>query len=117
MVRVAGLAAAGGAVPFLLYAAIHKPDSKADERVTGLLSTAGLLAGAYLGFRLTSDMDVDQDVKPGPKKVEKKDDAPAAVLGRHSDGRWGLGMIGVQPLSLALAPQPGLAMPLVGASW
>ena len=115
MLRVAGLSAAGGAAPFLLYAAIRDPDSKADERVTGLLSTAGLLVGAYIGLRLTRDMDVGLDVKPGTKK--DVEDAPAALLGRHSDGRWALGMIGVQPLSLELAPQPGLAMPLVGGAF
>lgn len=115
MLRVAGLSAAGGAAPFLLYAAIRNPDSKADERVTGLLSTAGLLAGAYIGLRLTRDMDVGLDVKPGSKK--EVEDAPVALVGRHSDGRWALGMIGVQPLSLELAPQPGLAMPLVGGAF
>jgi len=115
MVRVAGLAAAGGAAPFLLYAAIRNSDSKADERVTGLLSTVGLLGGAYLGLRLTRGMDAGLDVKPGDVKPAL--DAPAAVLGRHSDGRWALGMIGIQPLSAELAPQPGLAVPLVGGAF
>lgn len=115
MARVAGLAAAGGAVPFLLYAGIHNPDSKADERVTGLLSTVGLLGGAYLGFRLTRGMDEGLDVKPGAKKPVE--DAPAALLGRHSDGRWALGMLGVQPLSKELAPQAGLSVPLLGGAF
>lgn len=115
MARVAGLAAAGGAVPFLLYAGIRTSDSKADERITGLLSTIGILGGAYLGFRLTRCMDEGLDVKPGDKPPVE--DAPAAVLGRHSDGRWALGMIGVQPLPPELAPQPGLALPLVGGAF
>lgn len=115
MLRVAGLAAAGGGVPFLLYAAIHDPSTTADERVVGLLSTVGVLAGTYIGFRLTRDLDVDQDVKPGATK--ETDDAPVAVVGRSSSGRWGLGMLGVSPLSRELAPQPGLAVPLVGATW
>jgi hypothetical protein len=117
MLRVAGLAAAGGGIPFLLYAGIHDPSSTADERIVGLLSTVGILAGAYIGFRLTRDMDVDLDVKEGTEKAQPVDDAPPAVLGRSSDGRWGLGMLGVAPLSRDLAPQPGLAMPLVGATW
>lgn len=117
MLRVAGLAAAGGGVPFLLYAAIHDPSKTADERIVGLLSTVGILAGAYVGFRLTRDMDVDLDVKEGTEKAPPVDDAPPAVLGRSSDGRWGLGMLGIAPLSRELAPQPGLAMPLVGATW
>lgn len=116
MLRVAGLAAAGGGIPFLLYAGIHDPSTTADERVVGLLSTVGILAGAYVGFRLTRDMDVDLDVKPGTTK-EPVDDAPPAVLGRSSSGRWGLGMLGIAPLSRELAPQPGLALPLVGATW
>ncbi len=117
MLRVAGLAAAGGAVPFLLYAGIHDKSSTTDERMTGLLSSVGLVVGAYVGFRLTRDLDVDLDVQGGAKKAAPVDDAPAAVLGRHSDGRWSLGMLGVQPLSTQLAPQPGLAMPLVGGAF
>lgn len=117
MLRVAGLAAAGGGIPFLLYAGIHDRSSTADERVVGLLSTIGVLAGAYVGFRLTRDMDVDLDVKPGTAKDNVVEDAPPAVLGRSSDGRWGLGMLAVAPLSRELAPQPGLAMPIVGAAW
>ncbi len=96
MVRVAGIAAAGAAIPFLLYAAIYDPNSSDDERVVGLLSTAGLLAGPYLGFKWTSHVDEGLDVKP------KKDDAPPAVVGRGSDGNWSLGGIGIQPLSRRL---------------
>ena len=115
MARVAGLAAAGGAVPFLLYAGIHKASSKADERVTGLLSTVGLLGGAYLGFRLTRDMDEGLDVKPGGKKAAEE---PAtALIDRRSDGRFRLGMLGIQPLSTQLAPQRGLAVPLLGGAF
>src|SRR5690606_26528065 len=62
MLRVAGLSAAGGAVPFLLYGAIYDSGSKADERVVGLLSSVGLVGGAYLGFRLTRGMDEGLDV-------------------------------------------------------
>src|SRR5262249_15701345 len=56
MLRVAGLAAAGGAAPFLLYAAVHGPSTTVDERLTGLLSTGGLIAGAWLGFWLARGM-------------------------------------------------------------
>ncbi len=115
MLRVAGVAAAGGAAPFLLYAAIRDKSSTADERVTGLLSTAGLVVGAYVGLRLTRDLDVGLDVQQG--KRTPIDDAPMALVGRHSDGRWSLGMLGVQPLSPQLAPQPGLAMPVVGGAF
>jgi hypothetical protein len=115
MVRVAGFAAIGGAAPFLLYAGIHSPSSTADERVTGLLSTAGLLGGTWLGFRLTRGMDDGLDTLDG--KPSKVDDAPIALVGRSSDGRWGLGGVGVLPLSPVLAPQPGMALQLVGAAF
>ncbi len=112
MLRVAGLAAAGGAVPFLLYAGINDPSTTADERVTGLLSTAGLVAGAWLGFYLTRNMDKGLDVKD-----TKPSDAPPAIVGRSSDGRWDLGPFAVSPLSPALAPQKGLALTVVGGAF
>ncbi len=116
MLRVAGFAAAGGAAPFLLYAAIHSPTTAADERVTGLLSTGGLIAGAWLGFWLTRGMDEGLDTLDGqPSKGD--DDAPAALVGRSSSGRWGVGGLGIAPLSPALAPQRGLALQLVGATF
>jgi hypothetical protein len=117
MLRVAGMAALGGAAPFLLYAAIHTSSSTADERVTGLLSTGGLVVGAYLGFRFTRGMDEGLDTLDGKPKKEVVDDAPLALVGRSSAGRWGLGGLGVQPLSLALAPQHGIALQLLGAAF
>lgn len=114
MLRVAGLSAAGAAVPFALYAAIYDGEGNGDERAVGALSTIGLVAGAYLGFRLTRGMDVGLDVRAGATATI--DDAPPAVIGRHSDGRWTLGALAIQPLSRELAPQPGLAMPLVGGT-
>jgi hypothetical protein len=116
MLRVAGLAAAGGAAPFLLYAAIHSPSSTADDRITGLLSSAGLVAGAWLGFRLTRGMDEGLDVPDG-KSSRDPDDAPVALVGRSSAGRWGFGGVGLAPLSPVLAPQRGLALQLVGATF
>jgi hypothetical protein len=116
MLRVAGLAALGGATPFLLYAAIHDSSSTADERITGLLSSGGLVLGAYLGFRFTRGMDDGLDTIDGKPKKEV-DDAPVALVGRSSTGRWGLGGLGVQPLSPVLAPQHGMAFQLVGAAF
>lgn len=117
MLRVAALAAAGGAAPFLLYAVIHTPTSRADERITGLLSTGGLVLGAYLGFRFTHGMDDGLDTPDGKPKKEVIDDAPIALVGRSSAGRWGLGGLGIQPLSPVLAPQHGMALQLVGAAF
>jgi hypothetical protein len=115
MLRVAGASALGGAVPFLLYAGIRDDGGVGDERITGLLSSAGLVAGAWLGFRLTRGMDVDRDVHP--RKPREVEDAPPALLSRHSDGRWTHGGLAVQPLSQTLAPQRGMAMPLVGVTF
>jgi hypothetical protein len=116
MLRVAGLAAAGGAAPFLLYAAIHSPTSTVDDRITGLLSTGGLVLGAYLGFRWTDGMDEGLDTLDG-KPARDADDAPVALIGRSSSGRWGLGGLGIQPLSPVLAPQRGMALQLVGGAF
>ncbi len=113
MVVVAGTSLLGGALPFLLYAGIHDPSSTDDERLVGALSSVGLVAGAYLGFRLTSDLDRGLDVSP---KADD-DDAPPALVTRNSSGRWALGAPAIQPLSSRLAPQHGAALTLVGAKF
>jgi hypothetical protein len=106
MLRVAGLAALGAGVPALLYPA------GVDSQVVGLIQTAGLVAGAYIGFRLTRNMDVGLDRKPD------KDDAPAAVLGRSSDGVWSMNGIGIQPLSPVLdSHQRGETFTLLGGAF
>ena len=111
MLRVAGLAAAGGAVPFLLYAAIYDSGTNGDERVVGALSSIGLVGGAYLGFRLTKDMDVGLDIHDR----KAADDAPAAAIGRSSDGSWSFGGIGLMPLSGKLATgQRGMGLTVLG---
>jgi hypothetical protein len=114
MLRVAGLAAAGGAVPFLLYAAIRSDSTNADERVTGLLSSAGLVGGAWLGFYLTRHMDEGLDV-PDDEQPQKKDDAPPSVVGRSSDGRWQLGGLGL--MTTPISPHHDTTVSLVGATW
>lgn len=115
MARVAGAAAIGGGAPFLLYAAIRGDQSDGDERLVGALSSIGLVAGLYVGFRLTRTLDVDLDV--GDRPSTEVDDAPAAVIGRSSAGRWSLGALAITPLSPTLAPQPGLAVPVLGGAF
>jgi len=118
MARVAGVSAIGAAAPFLLYGLMYSPDSTADERITGVLSTAGLVVGAYLGFRWTRGMDDGLDTLGSETaRNQPADDAPPALVGRSSDGRWGLGGLGIQPLSRSLAPQPGMALQVVGATF
>jgi hypothetical protein len=115
MARVAGLSLAGGAVPFLLYAAIYDSHATYDERLVGGLSSLGLIGGAWLGFYLTRDLDVGLDVNTHKKKED--DDAPPAILGRNSSGRWALDGVALKPLDPRLAPQAGLAVTLVGATF
>jgi hypothetical protein len=118
MLRVAGMAAAGGALPFLLYAGIYDSTTTTDERVVGALSTAGLIAGAIIGVRLTRPQ---RELEAGGDRREAErvthDDAPLALVGRHSDGRWTPGGLAVQPLPRALAPQPGMVVPVLGAAF
>lgn len=102
MLRVAGLAAAGGALPFLLYAGIYDSSTDSDERLVGFLSSAGLVAGAYLGFRMTKGMDAGLDVHTHDKPAAS-DDAPAALIRRSSDGTWAAGGLALQPMSSRLA--------------
>jgi hypothetical protein len=112
MLRVAGLAAAGGALPFLLYAGIYDSSTDSDEQVVGFLSSAGLVTGAYLGFRLTRGMDAGRDVHG-----RRYDDAPAAALARSSDGSWTFGGLGMQPLSKQLSTgATGMTFTLVGGT-
>jgi hypothetical protein len=114
MLRVAGTAALGAAAPFLLYAAIYDTGSNKDERTVGALSSIGILAGTYVGFRLTSGMDEGEDIAP---KKPADLDAPPSLVSRSSSGSWGLGMPAIQPLSRQLAPQPGMAVSLVGVTF
>lgn len=121
MIRVAGLSIAGGALPFLLYAGIHDKHATWDERLTGGLSSLGLLGGAVIGFYLTRHVDEGLDLPDGgTKKAEEPDDAPLALVGRSSSGKWNLGGVAVAPLSNTLvtgAPQKGMAFSLVGATF
>ena len=115
MLRVAGLAAAGGAVPFLLYAAIHDENDDSDERTVGALSSLGLVAGAYIGFRITKGMDAGLDVHDRKQKTE---DAPPSLVSRDSSGAWSFGGLALQPLSPKLASdQRGATLTLVGGAF
>ncbi len=114
MARVAASAAIGAAAPFLLYAGIYDNQKSSDERAVGALSSIGMLAGLYVGFRITSGMDEGMDRLP---RKPSDEDAPPSLLGRSSSGTWQLGTPGIQPLSRQLAPQPGMALSLVGATF
>lgn len=114
MSRVLGASAVGGAAPFLLYALLYDEASTADERTVGFLSTAGLVVGAYVGFRLTRGMADGTDTHDGKRS---KDPDAIALVHRHASGQWALGTLGVRPLSPLLAPEPGAHVPLLGGIW
>ncbi|MCE9573646.1 MAG: hypothetical protein K8W52_10860, partial [Deltaproteobacteria bacterium] len=99
MARVDGIAALGGAAPWLLYAAIQTKSSTADERICGLLSAGGLVAGLWLGFRVTRKLDQPR-VAPTAPTVE-------------------VGALGIRPASTPLAPSVGRGMivDLARATW
>ena len=116
MLRVAGLAAAGGAVPFLLYAATYDENTDGDERLVGALSSLGLVAGAYIGFRITKGMDAGLDVHD--RKKQPAEDAPPSLVQRGSDGSWALGGLSLQPLPNKLAThQRGATLTLLGGAF
>ena len=115
MVRVAGAASLGAAAPFLLYAAIYDRGSDGDERAVGALSSLGLIGGAYVGFRLTRDLDRGLDVNTRQRRDDEA--VPPALLGRSATGRWSMGALTLPPLSRQLAPQPGMSVPVVAGSW
>ena len=114
MLYVAGAAALGGAIPFLLYLGVRDDSTTSDEQVIGLLSTGGLVGGAYLGFRYTRGMDDGLDTKSG----KPEEDAPPAALTRNSSGEWNLGTIAPHALSRTLDDrQRGTAFTLLGGAF
>jgi hypothetical protein len=103
MLRVAGGAAAGGAAPWLVYLAFADSETNNDEQVFGLLSTAGLLVGAYFGLRWTRGMDAGKDVHDIHGAPLTVDDSPPALLRRSSRGQLAFGSLGMR--TTAAAPQ------------
>jgi hypothetical protein len=85
---IAGGAAAGAAAPWLLYLLVADGDTNNDEQAFGLVSTAGMLAGAYLGLRWSRHLIKGQDVH---ERSAAADDAPPALLRRSSTGSFAFG--------------------------
>jgi hypothetical protein len=101
MLRVAGGAAAGGAAPWLVYLAFADSETNNDEQVFGLISTAGLLVGAYFGLRWTRGMDEGKDVHDLHGARLTLDDAPPALLRRSSRGQLAFGNLGMRTTTQA----------------
>ena len=109
LVAVDMWALGGAAAPWLLYALAADDNTDSDEQLFGLLSTAGLVGGAWLGFRFTRNMDRDGR--------DRASDAPMALLRRGGDGAWSLGGVSLRPAAGPLGPALGRSalVDLVGA--
>lgn len=112
MLRVAGAAAAGGAAPWLVYLAFSDSETNNDEQIFGLLSTAGLLAGAYFGLRWTRGMDEGKDQHDATATL---DDAPPALLRRSSRGELAFGGLGLR--TSRQAPERAYVLDVVSGSF
>ena len=110
LVRINALALAGAAIPLLLWRATDDSASVTDaanggQQAWGLLATAGLVGGAYLGFRWTRGLDRG-GAAPDPS-------APPALLQRGGDGAWNGGGVGLAPVRHGR----GATLTLVGGRW
>ena len=111
MKRVDLWAGAGAVAPWLVFAAADGDEDGA--RVAGLLSLAGLVGGAWIGFRTTRGWD-DRD------EDDAVADAPPALLRRDSTGAWSLGAPGLRPSQdprLGEVHGRGVAADLLGGRW
>jgi len=108
MGRVDLWAATGAVIPWLIFAT---GDGTADDaQYAGFFSMAGMVGGAWLGFRTTRSWD-------GPAR---QTDAPPALVRRGSDGDWSTGAPGLRPAEdprLGPVLGRGLAADVVGVSW
>jgi hypothetical protein len=80
-----------GGTPWLLYLPLEDGGTTSDERVIGFLSSAGIVAGAYLGYRWSKKLAGDE-VQPGRKRTRDPDDAAgaSALFRRDPGGGWSL---------------------------
>ena len=99
LVRVNLWAYGGAAAPWLLYGLTSDGTTDDDEQAFGFLSTAGLIAGAWIGFATTRGFDQRRD--------RAASDAPVALLRRGSDGAWDVGALTLRPAASGLGPALG----------
>jgi hypothetical protein len=90
-------AAAGVAGTWLLfYPLIADDTTSGDEQAAGAVSLLAMAGGAYVGWRLTRDMDE----APGTDTVDAgaAEEPPVpALVGRRSTGEWALGVPLIAP--------------------
>ncbi|MEZ4366945.1 MAG: hypothetical protein R2939_11730 [Kofleriaceae bacterium] len=84
VLRIGAHALTGAAAPWILYPLLADSGSDDDEQAIGLLSTIGLVAGAYVGFRRTRGLH-------GEGVAAAATAGPSALLERSPDGGWRLG--------------------------
>jgi hypothetical protein len=70
----------------LIYPAVADSTSEADEQTVGVISAVGLLAGGYLAWRLTADMDEKEIV------AQKQLPAMTGLLQHTAGGAWAMGV-------------------------
>lgn len=106
-------ATVGALAPWVIvYPLIADGESDTAVQATGWISTLGLLGGAYLAWRGTSDMD-DRALRVDRKQIA----GVPALLQRGEDGAWGVGMLSLRPAGytqLAPATARGWSIDLVG---
>jgi hypothetical protein len=87
MRRVDLIAGAGALLPWMIFGLAD--GNRDGAQVAGFFSMAGMVGGAWLGFRLTRHWD--------DRGTSATVDAPMALLRRHSDGGWSLGVPTIRP--------------------
>jgi hypothetical protein len=99
-------AALGAATPWvLIYPAVSDGSSESDQQIVGVLSAVGLLAGGYLAWRLTADMDQTEIV------AQKRLPAVSGLLQHGPDGAWAVGVPMPRLPDSALGPRaPGFSV-------
>lgn len=117
LVRVNALAVLGAGVPMLLWQLTRDAAAVTDgptrsQQGWGLLATAGLVGGVYLGFRWTRGMDHAQ-AAASPTAQPADTLAPIALFARGADGTWTAGGLGLVPVSHGR----GAALSLLAGRW
>jgi hypothetical protein len=89
----------GGATPWLIYALASDDSTSSDEQAFGFLSTAGIVAGAYLGYRWSKSLAGDEKRPQAKRSIEPPPvSAPTALLRRDASG-WNIAPIVPRPLA------------------
>jgi hypothetical protein len=105
----------GALTPWILiYPAIQESSVTSDEQTAGVLSALGLLAGGYLTWRMTADLDAGKAAaEPVP--------ALSGLLQHGADGTWALGTpLPRLPYNTDLGPPSrgwGMALDLVAGQF